>query len=94
MHTWIWRGSREPSGKVLYCMKTMFPTSRPETKYSIEGPRLPPPAHTSSMNVISSGGICSSSVSQRKLNSTHSSAQNFLSLGLLKTWIPSMTKPE
>ena len=46
-----------------YCMKTMFPSSKPLTKYSMEGPRLPPPAQTSSMNVISSGSIPSSSVS-------------------------------
>jgi hypothetical protein len=59
----IFNSSLDPSWKVLYYMNTMLPTSNPLTKYSIEGPRFPPPAQTSSMNVISSGSIPSSSVS-------------------------------
>jgi hypothetical protein len=53
----IGNSSFEPSGKVLYYMKTIFPSSNPFTKYSTDGPKLPPPAHTSSINVISSGSI-------------------------------------
>jgi hypothetical protein len=64
--TLIGSSSLEPSGKVLYCMNTILPNSSPLTKYSTEGPRLPPPAHTSSINVISSGSICNSSVSHLK----------------------------
>lgn len=62
--TLIAKSSLEPSGNVLYCMKTILPTSSPLTKYSIDGPRLPPPAQTSSTKVISSGLTPISSVSQ------------------------------
>lgn len=76
-----------PSGNVLYYMNTMFPNSSPLTKYSTEGPRLPPPAQTSSIKVISSGSISNSSVNHLKILlhylkffSTHSSFQNVLLL--------------
>jgi len=58
----IGNSSLVPSGKVLNYIKTMFPNSNPLTKYSTDGPKLPPPAHTSSTKVISSGSISSSSV--------------------------------
>lgn len=46
--TLIGNSSLDPSGKVLYCMKTIFPTSNPLMKYSMLGPMFPPPAQTSS----------------------------------------------
>jgi hypothetical protein len=66
--TLIGNSSRDPSGKVLYYMNTIFPSSSPLTKYSTEGPRFPPPAHTSSINVISSGSIYNSSVNHLKIH--------------------------
>jgi len=46
-------------------MNTILPNSNPPTKYSTEGPKLPPPAHTSSIKVISSGLSPKPSVNQR-----------------------------
>lgn len=60
-------------------VKTMLPTSKPFTKYSTQEPKLPPPDHTSSINVISSLGILRPSISQLRLNSTHSSLKNVVS---------------
>lgn len=39
--------SIRPSWKYLYCINTMFPTSKPPTKYYTEGPKFPPPAQIS-----------------------------------------------
>ena len=60
----IGNSSNVPSWYVLNWVKTISPTSKPLMKYSIQGPQFPPPAQTSSINVISSGLIPSSWVNQ------------------------------